>query len=464
MDDTMRAYRPLGKSRLLALGSIILLLLLLVSCTSRIGWGVVLWSIKGTDAKAGTIVPVYVKSNITKTYIVGLNEDRNTKIEIPLWQIEMFGTKRAANKRIKEMGEWTSIYMIAMRDGLPVRQKPANNEKRVYRLHEFEMVKVLGKAEGEPVYTGGTVLQGDWYQVLTMDGTKGYVFSNTMRIFDESTGQAPSLPTESTNQETIASILTSTWRPSWYSTMLENDSVDLDYFSMQYGLFGDMSKKQVRIELPGFSQDFQYASITQEQGWLVFSPTNLRIRRDGQDSIVACWDPSNMPAQGQLVDWHEGGTSIRFIILDQDLRPAIQAEENRRQNALRSFFTAMGTTGTIRLDSETAGSIVLWPSGLYSWDTVDDMPAGFAPSGSDAGAQQKGKAVFGLRLSDGLSGEWQGGFSLYPDTTGERNDYVYKTGAGSFTIAKSASKAGEGIVSALDTRLGSIEFKPEQNH
>lgn len=361
------------------------------------------------------------------------------------------------------MGEWKSIYMIAQRDGLPVRQKPANSEKRVYRLREYEMVKVLGKAEGDPVYTGGVALQGEWYQVLTMDGTKGYVFNNTMKMFDESTGQEPSVPADGSGEEAISTIMTGTWRPSWYSSMLGSGSVDLDYFSMQYGLFGDMTKKQVRIELPGFSQVFQYGAITQDQGWLVFSPSNLRIRQDGQDSIVASWDPSNVPVLGQLSDWHEGSNYARFTAMDQDLRPAIQEEENRRQSALKAFFSSAGKNDAIRLSSDAGGSLVLWPSGLYSWETTENTPAGFAPSGTASDQPEKGKAVFGLRLSDGLSLQWQGGFSLYPDSTGERSDYVYANKAGHFLLAKSATRPGGGVIDSLDTRLGTMDFVSGQS-
>jgi len=241
-DSVMNKYMNRNKiSQSLAglLTSALLLALVLVlgvSCSSQTGWGVVLWSIKGTDAKAGSIVPVYVKSNITKTYVIGLNDDRSVKMEVPLWQIEVFRTKKAAEKRVSEMGEWKSIYLIAQRDGLPIRQKPANGERRVYRLRQYEMVKVLAKVQGEAVYTGNVALPGEWYQVLTMDGTKGYVFSNTMKLFDESTGEEPSMPTDTSGQDTVSTILTTTWRPSWYTTMLNSNAVDLDYFSMQYGL------------------------------------------------------------------------------------------------------------------------------------------------------------------------------------------------------------------------------------
>ena len=472
-DSVMNKYMNRNKiSQSLAglLTSALLLALVLVlgvSCSSQTGWGVVLWSIKGTDAKAGSIVPVYVKSNITKTYVIGLNDDRSVKMEVPLWQIEVFRTKKAAEKRVSEMGEWKSIYLIAQRDGLPIRQKPANGERRVYRLRQYEMVKVLAKVQGEAVYTGNVALPGEWYQVLTMDGTKGYVFSNTMKLFDESTGEEPSMPTDTSGQDTVSTILTTTWRPSWYTAMLNSNAVDLDYFSMQYGLFGDLTKNQIRVELPGYSQVFNYTSVTQDQDWFVFSPTPLRIRQDGTDAIIANWDPTDIPAKGEAVEWHQGGGSARFVAMDQDLLPIIQSEQIRRENALRSFFSSArvaagqgdaSKNSAIQLSSDVGGELTLWPSGLYSWQVAENTQAGFAPGNADPDQAQKGKIVFGVGLSDDLSATWQGAFSLYPDSSEGRSDYVYAIKMGHLLVAKSATQPGSGAIDTIDSRFDTVDF------
>jgi len=48
-----------------------------------------------------------------------------------------------------------------------------------------ESVKVLNRVEGEAVFTGGKALPGEWYFVQAADGTRGYVFSNTMILYEE---------------------------------------------------------------------------------------------------------------------------------------------------------------------------------------------------------------------------------------------------------------------------------------
>ncbi len=44
-------------------------------CSSRrLGWGVLLWSIEEPPIPSGTVMPVYVQSNINKVWVVGMPE------------------------------------------------------------------------------------------------------------------------------------------------------------------------------------------------------------------------------------------------------------------------------------------------------------------------------------------------------------------------------------------------------
>ena len=152
---------------------------LLSSCAHRLGWGVVLWTAPDGPIPAGSIVPVYIHSNIDKVYVVG-SLDGKKKLELPLWQLELFPSKKKARARVAELGSNASLYLIASRDGLPVRKAPTNSADRVFRLRDNEAVKIFAKVAGEKVETGGAVLPGDWYSVMTDDGTRGFVFSATM--------------------------------------------------------------------------------------------------------------------------------------------------------------------------------------------------------------------------------------------------------------------------------------------
>ena len=126
-----QANLRLPKRGLALLFLILSLAALGAGCSSRrIGWGLVLWTVKGTGAKAGTLVPVYLKSNITKNYVIGLEEDPKARVEVPLWQVEFYPSKRAALRHAEEIKPLASIYLIAGRDGLPVRAQPSNKAER----------------------------------------------------------------------------------------------------------------------------------------------------------------------------------------------------------------------------------------------------------------------------------------------------------------------------------------------
>ncbi len=151
MDSPVRKGKWAAAKVFLAAGLVaILCSTLLLSCARLEGWGVVIWSVKGTTAKAGTVVPVYLKSNISKSYVIGLPEDK-TKIEIPLPSLEFFSSKGAAEKRAQQFAPYAALYLSAGRDGLPVRDKASVSARRVYRLRLGESVKVLNAAEGEAV-------------------------------------------------------------------------------------------------------------------------------------------------------------------------------------------------------------------------------------------------------------------------------------------------------------------------
>ena len=154
------------------------------SCSRLMGYSVVLWSLPEQNLTDGMIVPVYIKSNITHTYVIGIPET-DQKCEVPLWQI----SEPASKKDVKELAEkyidYQRKYAKVKLDGLPIRYEPVNTARQVYRLREGEVLKVLYKGQGSAVMSGKTALEGDWLRVLTNDGTAGWCFSYNLNVFDE---------------------------------------------------------------------------------------------------------------------------------------------------------------------------------------------------------------------------------------------------------------------------------------
>jgi len=273
-----------------ALAAAVFVLLLASSCTPRLGWGLLLWTDQEAGLHAGTVVLVYIRSDIDKQYVIGVPGTRR-KVEVPLWQLDLYRSKRAAEKSRSTFGAYLTSYLFANRDGLPVRDAPTNSGERVYRLREGQSVKILAQVAGDAVKTGSVSLAGSWYKVLTEDGTQGYVFSNTMRLYDELTESPPSVAqsTEDDTAHNVDLVFSKTWRGEYFQAMVDDGHIDLDTFNSRFGLFADAVQRQIRIELPATSQVFNYTSIAQSGQDFIFEGTPLRIRLESDSRLVADW-------------------------------------------------------------------------------------------------------------------------------------------------------------------------------
>jgi pyruvate/2-oxoglutarate dehydrogenase complex dihydrolipoamide acyltransferase (E2) component len=405
------------------------------SCSHRLGWGLVLWSSSDGPLPAGSVVPVYIKSNINQVYVVG-SLDGKKKVELPLWQIEVYGSKGKARAAAAKFAPVASLYLVAVRDGLPVRSTPTNVENnRVYRLHEGESVKILAKAEGEVVKTGDTALVGDWYFVLAADGTRGYVFSNTMRLFDElkeSSSPALAGKTSGSSSVKIDVLFQKSWRPEYFQSEVDSGRVDLDLFAARFGLFTDAVHRQLRLETPTVSQVFQYSSIAEDGDYFVFEGTPLRIRFEGDRRLVADWSgldaaslaaarsaanaaasavapaaaapsaagaaqapkpPASSLAAASAASPAASSTSAVFVVLATDIRDAIRTEELRRQRLLDAFLS-QGTDWALLLEPAAGPSQAQPAEGPAP--AVEALPAAAAsgpaqPSASRLGISGKGR-------------------------------------------------------------------------
>ena len=104
------------------------------------GYSVMLWSLPEQNLNDGDIVPVYIKSNISQTYVIG-TMDSDQKFEVPLWQITEPASKSAAEKSFSRYAEYQYQYAQVALDGLPMRAEPVNTAKQVYRLRKDEVIK-----------------------------------------------------------------------------------------------------------------------------------------------------------------------------------------------------------------------------------------------------------------------------------------------------------------------------------
>ncbi len=467
---------------------------LLGSCSPRLGWGLLLWSAPEGPLSAGAIVPVYIKSNIQKVYVVGVpglkGRDRNKKLELPFWQLELYGSHRAAEAGLKAMGPNVSLYMKAARDGLPLRDKPSNTAKRVYRLREGQSVKVLEKAQGDAVSTGGQVLPGDWYLVLTDDGTKGYIFSYALRLYDEAKEGAPVLASA---KEAVSGrvdlIFSRAWRPEYFQEMLDDGRVDLDYFTMRFGVFSDTVRRQIRIELPAASEVFNYTDISESSGFYVFEGTPLKVKIESDTRMVCYWagpDPS-LPDDAAPSPEGEAGPSIdsqvpdavvegyksagmggsaAFAVLGTDPLEAIRLESLRRQKLLVAFVEDIGGSWTGPKDGAEGaageGRLQIAKNGRFVWKGREGEAAALVP----AELGESGEIAFRLYLDPSLSSSWNGSFSLRFDQADAGKarqrwmDFVYRRSPVGLVLAPAVLLPASLVIAAADSKIQPLILEP----
>ena len=184
----------IAQKKALPLVFFILFTLSLVSCSGKnIGWGVLLWAVEDPSIPSGTLLSIQIRSNIEQAWVVNVPEPYNTGgmqvANVPIPHLEFFRSRSAAERFAADFAEYSVIYAETVQDGLPIRDRPENNARRVYRLRQGEIIKILGIAEGvEAVSATGDPLEGDWYRVMTHSGSRGFCFSYRLREFEHYTG------------------------------------------------------------------------------------------------------------------------------------------------------------------------------------------------------------------------------------------------------------------------------------
>jgi hypothetical protein len=437
----------------------------LVSCSRAIGWGVVLWNMdsggaaQGANAPGGSsadgasaddsgrspggesasasiefvkglepgqIVPIYVKSTLRKVYIVGI-PGTGKNAELAQWRVERFSSKSKAKAFRKEFELCLSLWGIATRGTLTMRETPDNTSRQVYRLREKEMLKLIKKVDGGEVKTGERKLSGDWYQALAADGTLGYVFSNTLSVFDsskQSLAQSQASVDQDKRVETVETVLSKTWRPEIFRSMIDEGRYDLDEFSMRYGMFTDLTRRQIRIELPNLSKVFTYEkAIRLRAGLFGFQGTDLQLQVRGDDLLTVTFPDENGKSK-----------AVVMALVEEDMEALARAEETRRQSILEGIL-AKGST----LTSDSYGEIGLSRSRRFTWKGYDLLSPAVIPGGMGT----SGEIVFDRYVDDSLAGSFDGVVNFAFDSLpkGDAVRFYYKLTADGIKLEQMPSDA-----------------------
>jgi hypothetical protein len=376
------------------------------------GYGILLWTNDEPHISSGTVLPVYIRSNIDHVWVVGVPDtakinNNADKIEVPLSLFEFVGSKRKAVKRAVEFAQYASVYAENMQDGLPIRDDPDNGSRRVYRLRPGEIIKILEKAEGNPpISTTGDPLPGDWYLVLTNDGVRGYCFSYRLKLFDHHEGPilaAQSSRREMTLDSDLEMVLSKTWSPEYYQQMINSRRVNISEFQKKYHFDPGQDTGIAEIYTPDIEMDFIYESIYPdgERAWR-FEGTNLQMSLRTNTTLAV-----------QYIDGSGSRRTLLFSSLSADVDDIIVQENQRRETQLKNIYN-QGPSFT----SNNYGTITLTGSGNFTWTDFDLLVPHLIPSESSG----RGRIYMDLFISTTLAERYLGAFTLrLTDVTPNKN-------------------------------------------
>jgi hypothetical protein len=381
----------------------------LLSCERTLGWGMLLWSTEDPPVPSGTILPVYVRSNINQVWVAGIpvkyraaGSGSPDKFEIPLSLLEFAGSKGAAAKRAGEFAEYALLYAETLQDGLPVREHPDNGSRRVYRLRAGEIIKILAKTEGaSAISTTGDPLPGDWYRALTKDGNTGYCFSYRLRLFEHSGGpfNVERAETEEAEDPDLEFVLSQKWYPEYYGTMAASGKIDIEEMGKKWQFFPGQDARAARIYAPELDRTFPYSGIKRDgnRSWH-FEGASLQMTLRGESLLAV-----------QYAD--DGGVMRTLLFVTLPSSPDVLiVQETERRNALYQDFITCGPYFT----SSNYGTLSFTANGRFIWNGNSLLaPRIIPPDALGTGAVE-------MRLFTGPSLEtlYTGAFTLRFDRAG----------------------------------------------
>lgn len=365
----------------------------LSSCKKTIGYSVVLWGDEKNNLTTGEIVKVLVKSNITKTYIIELPTSEENK-EIPLWQLSEPESKSKAKKTAAIFAEYANTFASVKLDGLPIRAEPINTSKQVYRLRKNEIIRVLFKGEGTAVNS----MEGEWYRVLTKEGTQGWCFSFNLDIYESENGGKRDLSVAakdegiSKDDEKLVALRTTRWHPGEYKQLLKKKTYDLKRMNEKFGLFLDEDAQKISFATSEDEKSWTFSGIKEaSKKQLKFEGANVSVTIKSDDEIVLQYTENGKPK------------NVVFVSFDSDITKIIEAERNRRQNALEKI-AKVGP----RFSSENYGTLII-SSGEgekynFYWDNFKLLQPSIIPSS----ANTRGTVSIDYLIPDSMKANYDG--------------------------------------------------------
>ncbi len=373
------------------------------------GYSVVLWNIPEQHIKSGDIVPVYIKSNISHVYVIGT--EGGEKIEVALWQLTEPVKKGKVKSVAAKYSENAATYASVKLDGLPCRAEPVNTAKQVYRLRKNEIIKILYKGKGQAPMAGKTALEGDWYRILTEDGTLGWCFSYNLNLYEtDADGQrigGTEIVEEVEDDERWKTVTANVWYPDYFRPMIDSKNIDLTLIHPLYKFTIDEEGKKVSLNTTSIHESWDYDGYTKtDDNEYTLNGISLKIiyRRAGY-IVLRYTDSSGKPQD------------LNFITISENISDIVNEEKARRTQAYMQIYTH----GPI-YSSSSYGKIEFIEDGSFSWNGFRLL----VPSVIDAGTKSTGSALVKYSLSKDLAASYDGVLTMKFDGMSREVNFLYK--------------------------------------
>lgn len=373
------------------------------------GYSVALWNIPEHEVQAGQVLPVYIKSNISHVYVV--SKDGGEKFEIPLWQLTEPVKKNKINALAEKYAENAHTYASVKLDGLPCRAEPVNTAKQVYRLRKGEVIKILYKGKGAKPMAGKNALEGDWYRILTDDGTLGWCFSYNLNLYEtDASGQrigGAEIVEEKEDDNRWKNIVSNVWYPDYFRTMIDSGNIDLSLIHPLYKFVIDEEGKKVSLNTTSIHESWDFNGYTKtDDNEYSLTDISLKIiyRRDGY-IILRYTDASGKPQD------------LNFVTVSENIADIVNEEKARRTQAYMQIYTH----GPI-YSSSSYGKIEFNEDGSFRWSGFKLL----VPSVIDAGTKNTGYAQVKYSLSKDLASSYTGVLTMKFDGMSHEVNFLYK--------------------------------------
>ena len=384
--------------------------LLFTSCGDKImGYSVVLWTIPEQQIKSGDIVPVYIKSNISHVYVIGT--DKGEKIEVALWQLTEPVKKGKIKSVAAKYSDNAATYASVKLDGLPCRAEPVNTAKQVYRLRKGEIIKILYKGNGQAPMAGQNALEGDWYRILTDDGTLGWCFSYNLNLYEtDASGQriGGAEIIEEQEDDTYWPVITSNvWYPDYFRTMIDGGNIDLGLIHPLYKFTIDEEGKKVSLNTASIHESWDFDGYTKsDENEYSLNGISLKIIYRRANYIVLRYTDSSGKPQ-----------DLNFVTISENITDIVNAEKERRSQAYMQIYTH----GPI-FSSSNYGKLEFKEDGSFRWTGFKLL----VPSIIDAGTKNTGSAQVKYSLSKELAASYDGVITMKFDGMSREVNFLYK--------------------------------------